>query len=273
MKAGIIAWTTYLEVVRRPLFWSVVCVAIVAIYPLSFYLPYNTFGEDTKMVSNLGLADIMVAGLVIALFAASVSIAEEIEGKTAITLLSKPISRLDFILGKFLGIMMGVGLLFILVGIAFMITLFFKAGYDAREVAKDIPTAQERIAMIWRVVPGLFLMYFQVMVLCALSVAFSTRLPIHLNITACIIIMLLGHLSNQLVQAAQTDNRFRGVEFVAQVFATILPGFEYFNIGPAISSDAVVPATYVLWAFFYCLLYTGVAIFAALLMFEDRDLA
>ena len=273
MKSGIIAWATYLDVVRRPLFWAIVATAIVAIYPLSFYLPYNTFGEDTKMVSNLGLANIMVAGLVVALFAASVSIAEEIEGKTAITLLSKPISRLDFILGKFFGIMLAVALLFVIVGIAFMITIFFKAGYDAREVAREIPTTQARLEMIGRVIPGLFLMYFQVMILCALSVAFSTRLPIHLNITACIIIMLLGHLSNQLVQAAQTDNRFRGVEFVAQVFATILPGFEYFNIGPAISSEAVVPASYVLWAFFYSLLYTGVAIFAALLMFEDRDLA
>ena len=168
---------------------------------------------------------------------------------------------------------MGVALLFFLVGIAFCITIYFKAGYDAREVAREIPTMAQRFHLIGSVIPGLFLMYFQVTILCAFSVAFSTRLPIHLNITAVSSSCYWVISQNQLVQAAQTDNRIRGVEFVAQVFATILPGFEYFNIGPAISSEVLVPASYVLWAFFYSLLYTGVAIFAALLMFEDRDLA
>lgn len=273
MKAGVIAWGTYLELVRRPLFWAIAAVAIATIYPISFYLPYNTFGEDTKMVMDLGLAVIMVAGLVVAIFAASVSISEEIEGKTALTLLSKPIGRRDFIVGKFAGIMLAVALLFAIVSAAYLVTIFFKAGYDAREVAKDIPTTQERIALILRVLPGIVLMYFQVTILCAISVALSTRLPIHLNVTACIAVLLLGHLSNQVVQAAQDDARFRGVQFVAQVFATILPGFEFFNIGPAISTDAFVPLSYVLWALLYCVLYTSVAIFAALLMFEDRDLA
>jgi ABC-type transport system involved in multi-copper enzyme maturation permease subunit len=255
------------------LFWSIIAVAIVAIYPVSFYLPYNTFGEDTKMVMNLGLAVIMLAGLVVSLFSASVSIADEIEGKTALTLLSKPIGRRDFILGKFLGIMLAVGLLVVIVGAANCVTIYFKAGYDAREVARELPTMAARFKLIQQVIPGLFLIYFQVMILCALSVAFSTRLPIHLNITACISILLLGHISGQIVMAAEQDQQFRGVLFVARVFSTVLPGFEYFNIETAITTDAIVPASYVLWSLFYSLLYTGVAIFAALLMFEDRDLA
>ncbi|MBY0585952.1 ABC transporter permease [bacterium] len=273
MKAGTIAWTTYLELVRRPLFWSIVAVAILAIYPVSFYLPYNTFGEDTKMVMDLGLAVIMIAGLVVGIFSASVSIADEIDGKTAITLLSKPISRRDFIIGKFLGIMLAVLTLVVVVGAAYLITIYFKIGYDAREGARDVPSFDRRMRLIVQVLPGLVLTYFQLSILCAISVALSTRLPIHWNVTICATVLLLGNIASQIVAAAKEDNRFKGIEFVAQVFATILPGFGYFNIGPAISTDAIVPISYVLWSFLYSLLYTGVAIFAALLMFEDRDLA
>ena len=68
--------------------------------------------------------------------------------------------------------------------------------------------------------------------------------------------------------------RFEAVQFMAQVFATILPGLEYFNVGPAISTDATVSwSAYVLPCFAYCALYTSFALVLAFLLFEDRDLA
>lgn len=274
MKTLVISWATYREIIRRPLFWMIATAAAIAIYPVSFFLPYNTFGEDTKMVMDLGLAIIMVAGLAVAIFSASVSIAEEIEGKTAITLLCKPIGRRDFIVGKFLGIMIGVGLLFVILSFVYLTTLYFKQGFEIRERGlMEFPTFAQRLPLLLRIIPGIILTYFQVTTLCAISVALSTRLPIHLNVTACIAVLLLGHLSLQLVQAAQTDAQFRGVEFVARVFATVLPCLEFYNVGPAISTEVPISAEYMLWAFLYCLLYSGVAVFAALLMFEDRDLA
>ena len=68
------------------------------------YIPYNTFGEDVKMYKDSSLMTIMVLAILVAVWTASVSVADEIEGRTALTLLSKPISRRQFVLGKFLGI-------------------------------------------------------------------------------------------------------------------------------------------------------------------------
>lgn len=272
MKTYVIALTTYLEIVRRPIFWLLVVVAAV-LHWLFTVIPYYTLGEDIKMVKDQGLIVIMIAGLVIALFSASVSIHEEIEGKTAITLLSKPIERRSFIMGKFGGIMAAVGLMFLILAVNFALALYYKAGYDAKEYVQDRPGLFERLKMIWQMAPGLVLAYFQVSIICALSVAFSTRFPVHLNITACIAIYLLGHLAPQMVEASK-QGQFEGIKFMAQIFATVLPGLEYFNVGPAISTDAIVPwSGYVFPCFMYCLMYTGIALFLALLMFEDRDLA
>lgn len=273
MKFGVIAWATWLEMVRRPLFWMIAVVAGVAIYPISFILPYNTLGEDIKMFMDIALAILLAAGLVVSLFSASVSIADEIDGKTAITLLSKPIGRRDFIIGKFVGIMGAVGLMFVLLSVVFLVAMYFKLGYDAREGASLPPPPAQRIQTILRIIPGIVLAYFQVSILCAISVALSTRFPIFLNVIACVALYLLGHLSYVIVQAAQTNSQFAGVEFVARVFATVFPCLELFNAGSSIATDRPIGLDYVFWSFLYCSLYTGVALFAALLMFEDRDLA
>lgn len=273
MKTFTIALTTYREIVRRPFFWLLLLVSAVLL-ALFAVIPYYTLGEDIKMVKDQGLAVIMVTGLIIALFSASVSISEEIEGKTAITLLSKPIRRRDFIIGKFAGIMSGVAILFVLLFIVLGGVLYYKAGYDAREYATDKPAAMERLRMILAMTPGLVLQYMLVTILCALSVAFSTRLPVHFNITLCILVFLLGHLAPRLVQASEQRRLNEAVTFIAQVFATVLPGLEFFNVAPAIASDTEVPwLTYVLPCLGYCVVYTSIAILLALLLFEDRDLA
>lgn len=273
MKTYVIALTTYREIVRRFQFWLLILAAAVLLVLFDF-IPYFTQGEDIKMVKDQGLAVIMIAGLLVGIFAASGSIADEIEGKTAITLLSKPVHRRDFIIGKFLGIMAAVGLLFVVLGLVFAAATFYKAGYESRENNTEFPPYGERLVMLWQMLPGLVLTYFQVTILCAISVALSTRLPLHLNITAIILIFFLGHLAPQMVQASTQRELNEAVTFMARFFATVLPGLEYFNLGPAIATDAVVPwVEYVLPSFGYCVLYTAIALLLALFLFEDRDLA
>lgn len=273
MKTYVIGLTTYREIVRRPLFWLITGVVAMALVLFDF-IPYYTLGEDIKMVKDNGLAIIMLAGLVIGVFSASVAIADEIEGKTAITLLSKPINRRNFIVGKFAGIMAAIALLFLLLTIVFVPVLYYKTNYDARETAREAPTTQESVATVAQIAPGILLAYFQVMIIVALSVAFSTRFPLHLNVSACIAVFLLGHVAPQMVEASQGGGVFEAVRFMAQFFATILPFLDHFNVAPAIATDAVVPwLGYVLPCFLYAAFYTAIALLLAFLMFEDRDLA
>jgi len=267
----IIALTTFRESVRQPLFFILagVAAALLLVYP---FIPYFTFGEDIKMVKDNGMATITVCGLLLALFSASRCVAEEIDGKTAMTVLAKPVNRRQFILGKFFGLVAAVLLVFIILGLFFGATIFYKAGYDARESRGDSAEAGERWQHVWDAQPGMVLAFFQVVILTAISVAVSTRLPMLVNIVLCLAIAVLGHLMPLVVQASQ--GAFELVEFMAYLFATVLPALEIFNVGPAIALGQPVPwAGYVLWGFLYCVVYTTAAILLAFILFEDRDLA
>jgi len=273
MKSLTIAFATAKEAIRQPAFFVLAFIAGSSLIG-SVFVAYFTFGEDIKMYKDTGLTTISFACLLLALLTASSTVAEEIEGKTAITLLSKPINRRQFIVGKFLGIEMGVLALFGLLGLLFAAGVYYKFGYDLRESAGGVAESAQRWNQVKQVLPGLALGFFEVTVLAAVSVAISTRLPMLVNLVVCIAVFFLGHLSPVLVEATSQGQVSELVSFMARLFAWALPSLEFFNAGPAISTGAVIPwVGYVLPALGYCVLYSGAALLFAFLLFEDRDLA
>ena len=174
-------------------------------------------------------------------------------------------------LGKFLGVIFPVAVMFIVLGVVFMGCVSFKAVYDAKESALPDPGQKECLAAMVQVVPALVLSFMEAVVLTAISVAISTRLPLLPNFLICFAIYVLGHLVPLLLESA--SKRFEIVGFVARLFGNILPMLDHFNIQAAISTGDAVPLEYLWGAAAYCVLYSTVAMLVGLLMFEDRDLA
>jgi uncharacterized membrane protein YkvI len=81
----------------------------------------------------------------------------------------------------------------------------------------------------------------------------------------------LGHLVPLLMNTAV--GQFEIVGFAARLFSTIFPVLDHYNIEPAVATGQEVPLAFLGWAALNTLLYSTIAILAALLMFEDRDLA
>ena len=269
-KTAAIARTTAKEAMSQPLFIVVLVVGVVALLLFPF-VPYNTFGDDLKMHKDGGLTVIMLLSIVLAVWTASVSVSDEIEGRTALTLLSKPVGRRQFILGKFLGIVGAVAILFIVFGSLFLATVSYKVVYDARETANPDPTWTECREEMVQIAPGIALAFMETVVLAAVSVAISTRLPMMPNLIICASAYVLGHLTPLLASSAV--GQFPIVPFIADLIGTVLPMLDHFNIYAAISTGREVPLSYVGVAGVYCLLYSSLAMFLALLLFEDRDLA
>lgn len=269
-KIAAIARTTAKEALTQPLFYVLLAIGIFALLLFPF-VPYNTFGEDVKVIKDEGLTLIMVLSIMLALWTSSVSIADEIEGRTALTLLSKPIGRRSFILGKFLGIIGPVAIMFIVLGALFLGSVSYKVVYDARENGQSAPRREDCAQEMIKIVPGLTLAFFETVVLTSISVAISTRLPMQANLVICVSIYVLGHLVTTLVNTA--TGAYGIVAFVGYFLATILPVLDHFNVYTAISTDQQVPLSYVAWAGVYCVLYSSVALLLGLLLFEDRDLA
>jgi len=119
--------------------------------------------------------------------------------------------------------------------------------------------------------PGLAMAFMQSIVLSAISVALATRLPQLANLSVCFAIYVIGNLTTSLVSSTQEG--FEIVRFVAELVATIIPILEHFSMQAAIDAGNPITMSLLSGSLVYCLLYVLLAMFLALLLFEDRDLA
>src|ERR1700721_147648 len=159
MKSLTIALATAKEAIRQPAFFVMAAFA-GSLLLVTIWVSYFTFGEDIKMYKDTGLTTISFACLLLALLTSSSTVAEEIEGKTAITLLSKPINRRQFIFGKFVGIELGVLAMFVFRGTLFELGVWYKYADDLRESAGEIAERSKQWAQVKQVLPGLALGFF-----------------------------------------------------------------------------------------------------------------
>ena len=305
-RAGVLAAATAKEAVRQPVFFLSIAIALLVLL-LNTVLPFFSLGDDVKMLKDCGLATLLIVGLLVAVWTAGTTIYDEIEGRTAMTLLSKPINRRQFIVGKYLGIMRAVAILMVVVGAVFVALVFYKVGYDAREggggnlayfewvegprsvlnlmangnltgalAGSDVLQPQaERLYNAFQVIPSMVLVYLEIAVLTAIAVAVATRLPMVVNLSVCFTVFIVGHLTGVLVQVGGADGGVlvENVRFVAGLIATVLPALPAYSSEAAVARDALVPPEYLAWAGLYTVCYAAAAILVAFLLFEDRDLA
>ena len=272
-KVAAIAWTTAKEALCQPLFYVLLgfgAFMLVCMFP---FLPYNTFGEDVKVVKETGLTLIMLLAILLALWTASMCIADELEGRTALTVLSKPISRRQFILGKFLGVLGPVLILFIVLGALFLASVSFKVVYDAREMSLPDPGWRDCWHEIVQIAPGLGLAFLEAVMMTSISVAIATRLPMLPNLAICASIYVLGHLVPTL--AALVRGAIRPWWPSSPICSRrSCRCWTISTCTAAISTGQPVPAGIPgLGRPFIAVVYSTVAMLVALLLFEDRDLA
>jgi ABC-type transport system involved in multi-copper enzyme maturation permease subunit len=272
-RAGVIARATTKEAIRQPLFPLLMAIALISLVTNTF-VPFFSFGEDYKMLIDCGLATILICGLLLAVWTSSTSIADEIEGKTAMTLLSKPINRRQFVLGKFVGIMVAVFWMLLPLVICFLALVYYKVGYDSRESANPDPESARKLGIMLATIPGILLSFFEITVLAAVSVAISTRVPMVVNMVTCFAIFVVGHVTSVIVERGVL--KLEVVQFTAKLIATALPNLEVFKTEVS-SLDTLIPPpaipSYLGYAGLYCASFSAAAILLAFILFEDRDLA
>ena len=106
MRIFTIASNTFTEVIRSPIY-LIIFGCSLALILLSPYFTMFTLLENNQMVKDMGLSTILLTGLLLAAFSASSVIYQEVENKTLLTVISKPVSRSSFIIGKYLGLLLG----------------------------------------------------------------------------------------------------------------------------------------------------------------------
>src|SRR4051812_23084772 len=116
---------TFLEAVVQPIYPLLLALgsAIMLIFGL---LPFFTLSEDTVMFKSVCLDIILLLVLITTLFATSKSIFEEIEDRTMLTLMSKPVQKWEVLIGKYLGIIASALLAVIILGVIFCVATWVR---------------------------------------------------------------------------------------------------------------------------------------------------
>lgn len=247
------------------LVFGVVGVIIFSIHP------FNTLGDDIRMFKDSSVTLIMVLAMIQAVWSSGTSVSDEIEGRTALTVLSKPVSRRSFLLGKYAGIVMAVAVMFVIIGAFLLVLMSYKPIYEARETATATPVWGVGFEEIMSTVPVLGLCFMQTMVIAAIAVALATRLPLLANLILCFVVYVIGNLTQPLVASAQGENPLVG--FFGTLIAVVVPNLNIFNVQSAMDSGNQVPWIYLAGAFNYLVCFAVAIWMLAMLLFEDRDLA
>lgn len=113
---------TFLQSVRQPIFVIIVLVTLGGLALAPSYTGW-TLEDDDKMLRDMGLSTLLIQGLFLACFSASAVIHSEIEDKTVLTTVAKPLGRGSFILGKYLGVAGAITIAHYLAGVAFLMAL------------------------------------------------------------------------------------------------------------------------------------------------------
>lgn len=236
---------TFKECLREPIYLlvliSVLC--MIGLFPI---FSMFVFREQEKLVMDSALATIMIFGWALAILVASFAVSREIDNGTALLLLSKPVNRPVFIIGKVLGIISAItvfwfissmaGLIslriaadqfrfdgWIMASYAFAIIVSFVIAAACNYVSqKSFPMVAtlslavtiflvgifaqfkyngetESYGLAWHVLPAIFLILFSLLCMGTLATTLSTRFGLVSNLLICVVIFVLGLLSDYLV--------------------------------------------------------------------------
>lgn len=250
-----IARQTVREALRRRVMWIflIIGVFLIALGPVFGFLSPK---DSQTVLRSLGLAAILLAGLFITIVTCIYLIPVEIERRTIYTVLSKPVQRYEFVLGKFLGGFATVFVNIAAMGIVFLVMIYFQEG-------RHIPT---------EMVKGVLLTFFQMLLLAALTIFFSTFATPVVNFFLSFGIFLVGNLGS--VTDSLTTSQNKVTRIVGTAIHYIVPNFSNFNIQNSLihpTQEIQNENVFIFNNIVYALIYSAVLLTLAILIFDRRE--
>lgn len=250
-----VAANTFREAVRDRVLYNLVFFALLMM-GAAILVGQISIDIEKLVVINLGLTAVSLFGVVIAIFIGIGLVSKEIEKRTLYTVLSRPVRRWEFIVGKFFG----------LAGTLVVNTLFMALGvfgallYLAHRFHK--PDA-------W-VLVALYFIILQFLIICALALLFSSFSSPLLSAVFAFALFVIGSFAEDLRGFATMAH---GVSrWLATGAAYLVPNFSALNVISSVAHEQPIAGHLILYNTVYAALYTAMAVCGAVLIFQHRNL-
>ena len=285
-NARILAAATYGDITRRPLYYILLFSFACAIFGSKF-LTLFSFYQEMNMVREMGMATITFWGFIILVITSGIVVTQELEDRTAVTLLAKPVLRSQFLLGKFAGLVLSlVPGTIVLSGVLFL-TLWMMASPRLPLHDRDLVLAAQAgtspFAAAWRitwqsfvlkqsgvVLQGAFLSLLQTSVLAAVAVSFSAFFPTVVSVAATTLVFILGNVSSYMLASVE-QLHVGALSAVGRIGSYLVPNLGYFNLQMYFSEGKIISIRYLGLSFAYTALYVTAVFLVSCSLFQRRE--
>jgi len=259
MKWMAVAINTFREAIRDKILYNLLIFALLLIGG-SILLATLTLGEQSKIIMDFGLASINLFGILIAIFLGIGLVSKEIAKRTLYTVLTKPIGRTEFLLGKYAGL-----LLTLLVNISIM-----TAGLYLTLMLNQFRWELPWLSVEPRLVTAIFMIYLELCLITAVALLFSTFTTTTLAAIFTLSTYVIGHISSDLVVMAEKLPAKSTAIFLKGIYY-ILPNLSNFDIKGQVVHKVPIEPIYFLLNFAYAIAYITLLIGTAAFIFKRRD--
>jgi ABC-type transport system involved in multi-copper enzyme maturation permease subunit len=272
MNALVIARNTVGDALRKRVLLVFLLIAIVMLF-LSLFLAYFSARERMVIFKSVAFVILLVFGGLISITTAIFLIPNEVEKRTIYSVLSKPVQRWEFFIGKFLGgaftVLVTLGLMAIVLAVVtFMMSAQPPSG---AETMTSVTQQVQKLGLVFR---GTAVIYFELVLLTAIATTLSLFLTPTVNFAVTALLFIVG--SFQDVLAAWTRRpEYVIAKWVATAFYYVTPHFQDFNImGSLVHPEVELKSSPVLYAIQVCaygVVYAMVLLLAGVLVFDRKE--
>jgi len=227
-----IGWVTFREIVRDKILYNSILCALLLL-AVGYFASKLTFTRHDRIMLDFGLSAVSIACTFIAILITAPLLAKEFDRRTAFVTLSKPITRFQFLLGKFAGLFCVLTINWFLLCLVFLLCYYSVDG---------------RIHLT--LILALILVWFQSIFMASMTLLISSFSTTSLSVIISIGIYLLGtNISQVRFVASKVDSGFEKI--ILDIFSLVFPNLEWFNLGTHVTYGLPVSPEYFIMAITY----------------------
>jgi ABC-type transport system involved in multi-copper enzyme maturation permease subunit len=250
-----IASNTFREAVRDRVLYNLIAFALL-LSGAAIFVGQISIDIERLVVVNLGLTAVSLFGSVIAIFIGIGLVSKEIEKRTLYTVLSRPVRRWEFIVGKFLG----------LAGTLFVNTFFMAIGvFGALFYVAHKFAASDALILV-----ALYFIVLEFLIICSVALLFSSFSSPLLSAVFAFSLFVIGSFADDLRRFASLAHGI--TRWLATAAAYLVPNFSALNVISAVAHQQPLASRFIVQNTLYALFYTVMALSGAVLIFERRNL-
>ncbi|MBC1189385.1 MULTISPECIES: ABC transporter permease [Microcystis] len=253
LRIWVIAANGFREVIRDRILYFIGFFALLMAFALRL-LPEIAVGTHQKIFLDLGLAAIGLLGVIVAVFVGTGLINKEIDKRTILVLIPKPLSRAEFILGKHLGLS---GVLAVMLGVMLVIYLLMLLGMKVS--FQPLP-----------LIVSVFYLGLELILIAAVAIAFGVFTSSILATLMTFGVYLMGHISKDLIQLGIISKNPNILAITKNIYL-ILPDLERLNFRNEAVYGLLPSADVLIANALYSLVYTGLLLGISILIFSRRQ--